>query len=384
MNFKLGQINVLWIDDQHENYKLGDLATDRNIILDPYKSRESGINAFSDKPSKYDAILLDACILNKENDRSETAHSKYSLEVIYEIRKVDQFLPIFVLSGNPKGVVEDNYDTTLKVLLGESYYKKYKDEEFVLDRLKETVENLSKHRFKSEYPNIYKLIDQKILDNISFNRLAVFNDLVSRNSDLEFEVTDIRKMIEDLLSYLCNINYLPKDLNGEIGWVNECRKYLDGSIQSENVLINKLQGTFLRTLIFYTNDGSHKGGSKLGLDKYLESSTNNLISKSFIYLLFDVLNYFGDNIEQIQNHKNNWSNSKDNYTKKKVKVNNINTEKGYANCLSEEGENISIPDWVDPDNWKKLKPNQDIVTEGYFEKGKWMTEKIISINDNNL
>ena len=124
-------------------------------------------------------------------------------------------------------------------------------------------------------------------------------------------------------------------------------------------------------------------------ENYITNKRSNLIkikiiiSKSFIYLLFDVLNYFGDNIKQIQNHKNDWSNSKDNYTEKKVKVNNINTERGYANCLSEEGEKISIPGWVDQDNWQKLKPNQDIVIEVYFEEGKWKTKRIISINDNN-
>ena len=71
-------INVLWIDDEHENLATITMpAKVHKVNLVPFKSLNAGLEELEKNYSRYDGVLFDAKILEDEGDASGTESVDY-------------------------------------------------------------------------------------------------------------------------------------------------------------------------------------------------------------------------------------------------------------------------------------------------------------------
>lgn len=374
-------INILWVDDEYESYRglIRKASRDFGINLDPYTSKQAGLNAYLDNPDHYEGILLDGCILEKNDSHVGTENKKYSTEFIREIKKIDPSIMICVLTGNPDGSIDQNFKEAMNTAIDVKYYEKTKEDELkVLEILKSAALNKDEYRFKVRYQNIYNLYEVELLKKSSIDRLVIFDGILNDRDNKIFEIVNVRKVIEDLLSHMCDVNFLSNELKGTEGWVFQSINALKSKkLKGGNTkIIPPMIISLLNTLRIYANDGTHdSGGSTLGVDTYVVNSRNNFFTFSIIYILFEILDFFGKIHQEIKNPLNYWEEA--NYTNIEATILRISDD-NYVTCTSDSG-NITIPPKL-AKNYQ-LEIGMKVALEATFDRKqhKWFTNKIVDL-----
>ena len=374
-------INILWVDDEYESYRglIRKASRDFGINLDPYTSKQAGLKAYLDNPDHYEGILLDGCILEKNDSHPGTENKKYSTEFIREIKKIDPSIMICVLTGNPDGSIDQNFKEAMNTAIDVKYYEKTREDELkVLEILKSAALNKDEYRFKVRYQNIYNLYEVELLKKSSIDRLVIFDGILNDRDNKIFEIVNVRKVIEDLLSHMCDVNFLSNGLKGTEGWVFQSINALKSKkLKVGNTkIIPPMIISLLNTLRIYANDGTHdSGGSTLGVDTYVVNSRNNFFTFSIIYILFEILDFFGKIHQEIKNPLNYWEEA--NYTKIEATILKISDD-NYVTCTSDSGY-ITIPPKL-AKNYQ-LEIGMKVALEATFDRKqhKWFTNKIVDV-----
>lgn len=285
------QYNILWIDDHHE--KLAGLkgnAKSKGINLVAFKSVNAGIAELEHNYPFYDGVLLDAKILENEDDLDGTEDTQFihaAKDQLLQFTK--KKFEIFVYTGQ----VEAYDDIQFKKAFSNIYRKgsnSERDRLFV--DLKTAASKLDDTQLKHQYRAILKVCDNKYIGANQFERLfSLILDLenkerIEETGDL---LNPIRKIIEALFGSLRDIGIIPsevKSLNRSSLFL--ANKHSDYIHLSE--FIHPMVAANLHRLIDITQDGSHSEGElRLRVDEYLQNNSSDFLYKSTIYLLFDIL-----------------------------------------------------------------------------------------------
>lgn len=293
--------NILWIDDEHEDLTpTKGRAKNNGIKLHPYKSRKAGLKELQNNIDFYDGILLDARCFENEDDTKGTEDTQHSIDALQEINGLDKKFEIFVLTGQSEEYIDGSYKKMFK-----NVYEKGNNKHFLelIARLKESAQNLPDTQLKIKYASVFQLTNAGILSAQSNTRLLNLVKFLEGESDLDVnELTPLRKIIENLFTYLAEVKLIPQEIAKARGAISNSSRFLAG-INDEYVFnddpIPALVSENLHRLLNITQDGAHGDGAlNLKVDEYLASANNNYLFKSCIYLLFDILSWFGENIQE--------------------------------------------------------------------------------------
>ena len=296
-------INVLWIDDKHEELKatIG-RAKQAGVMLHPFKSKNGGLTELKSNLGFYDGVLLDARCYENEDDTDGTEDTQHSIDARQEIQLLDKKFEIFVLTGQSEEHIDGSYKKMFK-----NVYEKGNNEHFkeLMQRLIEAAQNLPDTQIKHKYASVFRLANKGLISAKNNERLIDLANYLESEKDIdEKELTPIRKIIENLFSYLKDISLVPAELVDGQGSISKTSKFL-ASIEVNYIyheeLIPAIISENIHRLLNLTQDGAHGDGTlRLEVDNYLASRENKYLFKSAVYLLFDILSWFGDNI---QNHQ---------------------------------------------------------------------------------
>lgn len=296
--------NILWIDDEHEDYiPFKGQAKRNNISLIPFKSLNAGMDELKKNYSFYDGVLLDAKILEHEYDEPGTEDIKYvhrakeQLDQLSEKKKFE----VFVLTGQAEAFGNKTFrDMYLKV------YEKGVDDDItqLFSDLKDAASNLDDYQLKHQYNNILKICDDKYIGKNQFERVfSLIKDIdnkygIEKTGDL---LTPIRKIIEVLFCRLGELGIIPNEILDANGWINGSSRFLadkdDNYIHLSN-FIHPLLSENIHRILKITQDASHgEGELKYRVDEYLQNNSCDFLYKSTVYLLFDILMWFKDFID---------------------------------------------------------------------------------------
>ena len=337
-------IKILWIDDELVNYNAFSRRAERKfgLRLDSFKSKEEGLNAYAKDPESYKGVILDGCILENKDSAPNTADSNHSLNVIYKLIEYDKSLKICVLTGNPNDAIEKNYKATVNNVLNDVIYEKGRDDNKVLEIIKEAATNRIEYKFKSIYPNIYKLYELNAIDDNSLNILFGFSEFVNDRNQQTIFLNEIRIIIENLFKYLCTIKFLPDHIvpNTDSWFARGITELKYISTNDKKEFITPIIIDLLTNLREYSSDASHySGGTKLGVATYIKESKTGFLSTSLVYMLFDVLDYFGCIIDELINSDNKWVYQ--NFERIRVTVDKI-SDNGFVTCISNSKDTFQI------------------------------------------
>ena len=121
--------NVLWIDDEWDKMPMFKRECEEfnNLHLVPYKTRKAGIDALLHDIDYWDAVLLDAKMLDKnENETPSLKGLRKATQKLDEL-KIRRNIPRFISTGQPDLISDNNF----KDGYGDYYVKGNDDEKLI-------------------------------------------------------------------------------------------------------------------------------------------------------------------------------------------------------------------------------------------------------------
>ena len=346
-------INVLWIDDEHESLasiKMPAKVNEVNLV--PFKSLKGGLEELEKNYSRYDGVLLDAKILEDENDVSGTENVRYVHEARNRIHALSAHkkFEVFVLTGQAE-LFDDHGSFAMAFGDDESKRRVFKkgstDElELLFKSIRKVALEQADTQLKFEYKEVFALCtDEYIGSRACDNILTILKNMDKPIINEMFNL--IRKVVEDLFRAYNIRGLLPDQFVGTSISLSKSSKFLagkhvvDGYRHKEETHLNHQIASNLKNILFVTQDGSHRGE----VDKLVESMGTPYLIKSVFYQLLDVLIWSKHHFDSAP-LTNNWEKLHiDNEEVFEVwgTVINHNPEKGYAFLKPDEGsENFYI------------------------------------------
>lgn len=289
---------IVWIDDEYQslqNIELGFYKAGIEFV--GFEDALKAINYLKVHYEQIDALVVDGNFFIHEDDVSIDRKGKALSLVLDSLRELKhkKDIPYYVLSGQ------------LNFRNREAPILDYKDIAEVYDKLKpEHLENLCtrilqdslsnpKRQIINKYKSVFEVVssfrEPKILED---NLVNILQGIEHNDNDF----TGIRKIIEGLFFTLGDLGIIPEDLILEKGWINGTSLFLSrkhsGYDFSEEVTHPIIADSVFR-LLCIVQDASHSEGAlKLRVDQFLNYQNTGYLYQSTIYLLLEVLVYFGD------------------------------------------------------------------------------------------
>lgn len=312
--------NVLWIDDEHESFEDAKaIARDENIDFHAFKSLNKGIGELEKNYTFYDGIILDAKIYENEDDSPGSEDNKYSIKAKERIDGLGskKKFEIFLYTGQAEKFEEETFSQLFK-----NSYIKGDEKQFIdlLEAVKKSADKLDDTQLKHQYQNVLSLSnsDGKYLKDAEYDRIfRLIKELNSKEQikNTEDSLTSIRKVVEGVFYRFNEIGIIPDEIIGQGGWINRSSRFLadmdsDFIFRRGNKIIPDVIIQNIHHLLKIIQDGSHGYGNlNMEIDKYLKSMKVDYLYKSCILMLFDLLIWFKDFIDEYPNpeeNKNLW------------------------------------------------------------------------------
>lgn len=221
---------VIWIDDEWDKMSQfkNECEVIHNIYLHPFRTQKAGMEALDSNLNRWDAVLLDAKMFD-QSEENEVAKLDGLGKAINHINQLParHRVPYFISTGQPD--LMDN--ETFKQFFGK-FYVKEKDDLQLINDIKEAVDNSTRFRVKSFYPeaieclsslnNNAKEIIVDILETMHFpDTHPDFNPVLYYNQ--------LRQILEWNFRYAIKFGLIPDDCIESKGVnLNQCCCYLSG------------------------------------------------------------------------------------------------------------------------------------------------------------
>lgn len=302
-------INILWIDDEHE-LLTGFVARSKvnGILLKPYKSLNCGMTELERNYSSYDGILLDAQILENENDMQGSEDTIYVHRAKERILQIPKKFDIFVLTGQAGAYENNTFHQAFPTI-----YRKGIDDDInrLFSDLKKSAANQKDTQFRFKYKRVFDVCSNEYLGEMAGNDILKL--LKISESSESSDLNGIRKILEDLIRSFHAKELIPYEFVFPEIRLSESIKFLSGKQINKHVFngtdYKNLHQTHLpvpitealRYLISLTHPGSHRSE----IDIHIKMYQTNYFFICGLNLLFEILTWYKQYVDSSP-PKNNW------------------------------------------------------------------------------
>jgi FixJ family two-component response regulator len=186
-------IRVLWIDDDFKiQLDVIGHAEQDGIDLIPFESHEEGIDALMKDLAGFHAVILDAKVKRSKGDTKTGLDGlRASRDKLIELNNQGYYIPYFIYTGQPDYMDEDWF----KESYGD-FYIKGKDNQKLLDDIKEAVEKKDEYLIQKDYYPFFEVL-QKHFDSETKELFTKILIGIKKN-DLEYLLyfIQLRKILE--------------------------------------------------------------------------------------------------------------------------------------------------------------------------------------------
>lgn len=223
--------HVLWLDDEWE--KMPSFMTVSKEIYEielvPCKYRKQGIQMLNQNLDKWDAVLLDAKMLEKSDN--EVADISGLWNTINKINQLSSkhYLPYFISTGQPDLMDNKMFGTAV----GRFYIKERDDDQLFADMLEE-IGKAPRKKLEIMYQNVTDAIDSLGLgDQLKDSVFDILEAMHHPADHPDFKpvknYNSLRQVIEKIFRVCAKYNVVPPQCfnNGNIN-LTESSKYLAG------------------------------------------------------------------------------------------------------------------------------------------------------------
>ena len=290
-------IRVLWIDDQYADQSLVDFAQSiYDIEVIPFGLRVTGMAELEKNIDKYDAVILDANMLDASIDEKPNTDGLW--ESIFKLKELigkKYFIPFVIYTAQPGLLSDEQFRSVTK---GIDIYIKGKDNDRMLIEIKEKIKDLPNTKLKSKYSRAFDLCTNQYIGEECISTLM---SLVSGVEDevniqnTEDKLNAIRKIVENIFDKFYRIGILPIEVAKGDGTINKSCNFLTGyhSLYKYNrEILHPVISNQLKNILSVTQDGSHsKGTLILRVDEFIKQQGTPYLYNSTVFQLLDIMTW---------------------------------------------------------------------------------------------
>lgn len=308
---KMYNYKVIWFDDEFETLELiKENASINDIELIGFNNAKEGISELEKNIKNYDAAIIDGLFFidNQQSGTPTSDRAFFDVAMALERLSPVKKLPWFILSGQISFTTEKNrYADGLK---DNKVYDKLNNahlESLWID-IKAEANNQFETQLKQKYCQILDVCDSKYIGDKQLDRLINIIKRIENNdveSGFEDMLTPIRKLLEALFIRLGELSIIPEKIIKNKGWLNGSSLFLSNR-HSNFTFIKEIVHPFVAENIYrllsIIQDGSHgEGELRLRVDQYFKTRNNDYLYRSVVFLLFDILIWLKEIIDQNPN-----------------------------------------------------------------------------------
>ena len=273
---------ILWIDDQWEELSsfkdLCELVHDIEVV--PCRYAVDGMKLFEAQLQLWSAVVLDAKVLmNTDNEVAGLKGLQHSVNRIHEL-SLKRYVPTFILTGQPDLFSNETFSEVYG-----KFYEKAKDEEQLIQDIKQAADQLVVTQIRKKYGNILEIWPEReseIINILTTIELGNNNNCTCLN--------EIRKMLEDVMerisqSGLLLVNYTSTNLA-------ECSRFLGQ--RWLQVLIPIYIQRSIHSCVEICNPGSHR----TEIEMAIKEGRAPYVLNSTVFELLNIL-YWCKNLEKL-------------------------------------------------------------------------------------
>lgn len=223
--------NVLWIDDEYEKMQPFSMmcSTIYGINLSGYKYREEGIHHLEQELDKWDAVLLDAKMLERSDDETTSIKGlRKSIDKIHDL-SIKRYLPYFISTGQPDLMTDEMFEDSF----GKFYVKGRDDEQLIADMIKE-MDNAARKKLEFVYSDVIDAIQYLAMDKQTIiNIIDILEAMHYPANHTDFtpvkEYNSLRQTLEFLFRACEKFGLVPSEcIPKNIVNLRDCSFYLSG------------------------------------------------------------------------------------------------------------------------------------------------------------
>lgn len=269
--------HILWIDDEYE--KMSSFVKyckfNHQIELTPYKTQKEGLDAFSQNPSYWDGIILDAKVLDESENETADIGSLY--KAVARIQTEFKDVPFFISTGQPDYMKLEIFSTYCQSTFSRRYYEKSVDDEQLCEDIKKAAEEKSQRQIKNKYPEIFSWLPAELYDEL-LELLEIVESGDNRNTNV---FNNVRKVLDWVMKELNAYGILGIKFNGTN--LNGCSRFLCSDELAE--FVPQYMQRQIHSCCSIANEGSHR----LTSDEDVRSGVAPFLVRSTVFELLNIL-----------------------------------------------------------------------------------------------
>ncbi len=281
---------ILWIDDEHEGMSgfKGD-AKSNGIKFVPFKSLNGGLDELERNYHLYDGVLLDAQILENEDDTKGTEDTDFVHRAKERLLQIKKKFEVFVLTGQAEAYEDKTFKKAFK-----NVYKKGSETEYerLFADIKEAASVQEDTQIRHKYKRAFDICNEKYIG------VDAVGSLLSLLKTLELQddssnpqhLNEIRKFVAGaVMKKLKSSGVIP----ATITQLNAKAKHL-GDFRFKEIIPVYVQRAF-HSIISTCQDGSHScnegedGEIPPQVDKLVRDGMAPYLIRSLMYELLNIL-----------------------------------------------------------------------------------------------
>ena len=285
--------NILWIDDKWDEMPMFKRECEEfnNLHLEPYRTRKAGIDALMRDIDHWDAVLLDAKMLDENENEAPSLTGLGKAKQKLDELSVRRSIPRFISTGQPDLISDQNF----KALFG-NYYVKGNDDEKLINDIKETIANSDRQQIISKYFDVFSALHDlgisQYTDSILMDILMPLHYPANEpNFKPIYHYNQLRQLVEYIFRSCHEVGLIPNQCvtDGKVN-LNQSSLYLAGKDaeklgirygkKGERIIPDYIEG-IIRSVLEFGNIHSHtvelSEEDTLKIEKILKSAKSRFI-----------------------------------------------------------------------------------------------------------
>lgn len=311
---------VLWFDDKWEELEnVSEEAREFDIKLIPVSNAKEGLSKLNNSID-FNAILLDGKFFKDENgilgDETGNAFGIVAKELEKTVGK-ENFIPWFILSGEPRFVKEKNsmvelFSDKSKAWGGDVVHDKNDDDNHLLWKsMVKAIKSTKSFQIRQKYADVFTVISQGVIAKEHEERLITAIQNMENGLSIQNSVdlfNPLRKIIEGVADKLVELKAIPDNLP-----FNSLKHFIKGDHRdytiSEKIASPVITHIF-DSIVPILQEASHgKKEMTLGLEEFHKQTGRSYLYIATTYQVFEILIWLKDFAEtnsDIEKNDSNW------------------------------------------------------------------------------